>query len=130
MLAQSKVYATMKANDRSAKVGITNTSQNYYALVSDEKAAALIEFQDADANGIYLEPLFLGTYPQIILDTVGKDAPHVNPDDLKVMHHTDFVGVQYYTDTFIRPQGPAFGAMGTGYDFLDYTEMGWAVTPM
>ncbi len=130
MLAHGKAYAAIKANDSSAKVGITNASQNFYSLVRDEKTAALIEFQDADSNGLYLEPLFLGTYPQIILDTLGKDAPRVNPDDLKVMRHTDFVGVQYYTDTFIRPQGPAFGAMGTGYDFHDYTEVGWAVTPM
>jgi len=130
ILAHGKAYAAIKANHATTKVGLTNATQNTYPLVRDESVAAQAALADAQMNGIFLEPMYKGTYPQIVLDDAGDKAPEITPDDLKVMNHIDFVGVQYYTDTLIGPKGLMFGATGSGYNFFDYTEMGWAVTPL
>jgi beta-glucosidase len=125
MLAHGKGYDAVKAVIPNAKVGLTNASQNIVCLTRDETSAFRVAYADAETNGIYLEPMFKGTYPQIILDTVGADAPDVRPDDLKIMNRTDFLGVQYYFDTIIRGNNST-----SRFDFYEYTEMGWNVTPL
>jgi beta-glucosidase len=130
ILAHGKGYNAIKANFPNAKVGITNASQNISTLVRDGSRWERAEYAEALQNGIYLEPVLKGTYPQIVLDKIGKNAAPVTPDDLKVMHRTDFVGLQFYADHLVVPENITGGMRGTQHSFFDYTEMGWPVTPV
>ncbi len=129
VLAHGKAYNAIKAISPDAKVGLAHASQNYHPLTRDEQTAGRIAYRLAEGNGIYLDPLLKGTYPQIILDRLGSDAPEIRPDDLKIAHQTDFIGLQYYADHIVGPDSIDFEVKGK-YDFYDTTEMGWAVTPI
>jgi beta-glucosidase len=129
MLAHGKAYAAMKAVSSDAIVGLAHASKNVYPLMRNDGIADLIAYHEAEGNGIYLGPLLKGTYPQVILDTLGSDAPTVSPDDLKVMNHLDFIGLQYYADHIAGPRSVDF-VVKPLYDFFETTEMGWPVTPL
>jgi beta-glucosidase len=129
ILAHGKAYNAIKAVSPDAQVGLAHASFNGYAFSRDETTISQLEYYQAEGNGIYLGPLLKGTYPQVILDQIGSDAPAVHPDDLTIMHNTDFIGLQYYSDTIIGPKSVNFGG-GRKYDFFETTEMGWAVTPL
>jgi beta-glucosidase len=129
ILSHGKAYSAIKAINPNARVGLTNASSNQHMMARDERTMASREFRDAEANGIYLEPLFKGTYPQIVLDKLGADAPSVHPDDLKIMNQIDFIGIQYYADTLVTPHWVNM-TPPIRYDMFEYTEMGWPITPM
>lgn len=130
ILAHGKAYQAIKANWPQARVGLTNVSYQPFALRRDEQAETLLAYAHAENNGVFLDPLLKGTYPQLVLDKLGTDAPHIRPDDLKVMNQVDFIGVQYYSDNIIAAQGAESPtAAKTKYPFFEYTEMNWPVTP-
>ncbi len=131
LLAHGRAYQAIKANQPAARVGITNVSHNYFCLVRDERANDLLAYAQAENNGVFLDPLILGSYPQIVLDRLGPDAPQVRPDDLALMNQTDFLGVQYYADALLEVSSTeSLATPKKRYPFFEYTEMGWPVTPL
>jgi beta-glucosidase len=130
ILAHGKAYQAIKANRPQSRVGITNVSYQPFSLRRDEQAETLLAYAHAENNGVFLDPLLKAAYPQLVLDHLGADAPQIKPEDLKVMNQVDFIGVQYYADNVITPQGTESPAAAkTKYSFFDYTEMNWPVTP-
>lgn len=130
MLAHGKAYNAIKVHHSNASIGLTHNFQNYFNVSRDEESEKLIEFKSAESNSIFLEPIIKGNYPIIIQKYIGHDAPDVQPDDLKVMNHYDFIGIQYYFDNIVingSLQSPI--AIKSNLPFFDYTEMGWPVTP-
>lgn len=129
MLAHGKSYQAIKANFSDAKIGFTHNHQNYFNLTRDEKSEEYIKFVWANSNQIFLDPVMLGKYPQIVLDNIGTLAPDINSDELKIMNHYDFLGVQYYFDNLVSngKDDPHLGHK-IKHPFFKYTEMGWPIT--
>ena len=125
ILAHGLGYQAIKANAPQARVGITNVSVNPISFVRDAGMEARLAYRHAEGNRIYLDPLLKGEYPQVVLEQLGADAPEVRPDDLQVMQRCDFLGVQYYSDHVVMPEG----VDNQRYNFFEYTEMGWPITP-
>jgi beta-glucosidase len=75
---------------------------------------------------IYLDPILRGEYPERARALLGKNAPVISVEDLRIAHGTDFIGVQYYKDELLHPVHTF--PMPT-YDFFSYTETGWPITP-
>jgi beta-glucosidase len=130
ILAHGKGYQAIKANVPQARVGLTNVSYQPFCLCRDERAEALLAYAHAENNGVFLDPLLKGTYPQLVLDRLQHDAPEIRPDDLAVMNQVDFIGVQYYFEIILEAeeQGSVVTPK-TRYPFFDYTDMNWPVTP-
>lgn len=74
----------------------------------------------------YMDPIFRGQYPADILDHLHSDAPEVQAGDLSLIHQPiDFLGINFYTRSFISTQKPPKTAPGK----LGFTDMGWEVYP-
>lgn len=124
-LSHGRAYNAMKAVNPDLKIGITHATQQHRALDDQPESLALKEFLWEEDNGVILEPVYKGTYPQAIIDRYPDDIPEIREEDLAEMNRYDFVGLQYYTDMLIKD-----GELITEkLPEFEYTEMGWAITP-
>jgi beta-glucosidase len=124
-LAHGRAYNAMKAVNSDLKIGITHATQQHRPLDDEPESLALAEFLWQENNGVFLEPVLAGSYPQAIIDKYPDAVPDIGRADLAEMNNYDFIGLQYYTDNLIR-NGEL---VGTKLPEFDYTEMGWAITP-
>uniref|UniRef100_UPI00286A6AF3 family 1 glycosylhydrolase n=1 Tax=Roseateles sp. TaxID=1971397 RepID=UPI00286A6AF3 len=74
----------------------------------------------------YMDPIFRGSYPADVIEHLGDDAPLVEAQDLSLIQQPlDFLGVNFYTRSFISTQTPAVPAPGK----QGFTDMGWEIYP-
>jgi beta-glucosidase len=127
LLAHGLGWDAIKAQCPEAQVGIANFSYQPTLLNRDQVEPGWLAFQRLENNAVFLDPVVKGSYPEPVLEKLGADAPEVRADDLRLMNRYDFLGVQYYKDQVVnlRP-----GSREQRYDFFDYTETGWPVTPL
>ncbi|CDY39513.1 BnaA01g24750D [Brassica napus] len=53
---------------------------------------------------MYMGPLTNGTYPQIMIDTVGERLPSFTPEESKLVKGSyDFLGLNYYFTQYVQP---------------------------
>jgi len=130
-LAHGKGLSAIKALRPTAKVGITQVNHNYVYIDRDQPDQANLDYLHALNNGIFWDPVIRGSYPQLVLDKLPAVTPDIHPDDLKIMNQYDFMGLQYYFDQLLVGAPQVTDPFGMKrYAFLDYTEMGWPVTPL
>ncbi|RYZ07985.1 MAG: beta-glucosidase [Myxococcales bacterium] len=89
-----------------------------------------ISSQTAWTNTWWMDPVFLGQYPEDGLKFFGKDAPAVKPGDLETMSQPlDFCGVNIYQGQYVRAGkdgAPEEVPMPVG---ARLTAFDWYVTP-
>jgi beta-glucosidase len=74
----------------------------------------------------YMDPIFRGSYPADVIEHLGADAPQIQAQDLSLIQQPlDFLGVNFYTRSFISTQTPAVPAPGK----MGFTDMGWEIYP-
>ena len=74
----------------------------------------------------YMDPIFRGQYPADVIEHLGADAPFIEVQDLVLIQQPlDFLGVNFYTRSFISTQSPAVLAPGKH----GFTDMGWEIYP-
>jgi len=74
----------------------------------------------------YMDPIFRGQYPADVIEHLGEDAPTVTAQDLALIQQPlDFLGVNFYTRSFISTRLPAVPAPGK----QGFTDMGWEIYP-
>jgi beta-glucosidase len=83
---------------KNGKIGITvNLEPKYPASDSPEDLAA-VRRADAYMNRQFLDPAFLGRYPDEMREIFGEAWPDWSADDMRLIKQPiDFVGVNYYT---------------------------------
>ncbi len=93
-----------------------------------DQAVALLWHQFI--NQYFLDPIFVGEYPQTVLSFVGEFAPPVRSGDMEVIQTPiDFIGVNYYTRNVLAYDADSpFGSRPVPQQAL-HTEMGWEVYP-
>ncbi|VGO12606.1 Beta-glucosidase A [Pontiella desulfatans] len=124
-LAHGRAYNAMKAMNPNLKVGITHATQQHRPLDGKPESLALAEFLWQENNGVFMEPIFSGSYPEAIIDRYPESIPVITDADLIEMNNYDFVGLQYYCDNLIRDGK----LVAEKLPEFEYTEMGWPVTP-
>jgi beta-glucosidase len=123
------------------QLGITlNLAPVRPASEDDAEAARRV---DGNANRLYLDPLFRGSYPEDMLDRYAResDFSFVRDGDLETISApVDFLGVNYYMRHTVV-DGRKESELATGIRFLDLdastvlppgvetTAMGWPVEP-
>ncbi len=142
LLSHGWAVPIVRANSRSAQVGITlNLCPAVPASPSREDLAAARYF-DGYFNRWFLDPLYRGQYPDdMVADYTerghlqGRGAlPFVRPGDLRaIATPTDFLGVNYYNRAVVRsdrideeknqPRTVELAPKS------EWTEMGWEVYP-
>jgi beta-glucosidase len=74
----------------------------------------------------YMDPIFRGSYPSDILEYLGADAPRIGAEDMALIRQPlDFLGINFYTRSFISTQQPPKSAPGN----QGFTDMGWEIYP-
>jgi len=136
LLAHGRAVSVLRALWPDAKVGITlNLSLSHPAsdLPADRMAARIA---DGQLNRWFLDPVFGRGYPEDMLAFYGDSAPRIEPDDLdQIAEPIDFLGINYYSNHFIRAVGADENPLGyshlspdelvqAGYEL---TEMGWPI---
>ena len=99
-----------------------------------ESPADLAATDRADAwmNRQFLDPVFLGRYPEELEHIYGADRPGFPPEDLALIRQPlDWLGINYYTRGVTRnaPAAQPVGAETVRVDGHQYTALDWEVHP-
>lgn len=143
-LAHAEATRVMKAIDPGIKTGIALNMTTYRIEdESDPELAELGDLMDAQLNRWWIDAFLNGRYPKSIAEFHKERlAKIVQPGDLeKLKVQTDYLAVNYYSDSFIGLPRESDGPMSDGGLFPfphrsngtppePYTDMGWAITPV
>jgi beta-glucosidase len=110
---------------------VVNLEPKYPASESPEDLAATRR-ADAYMNRQYLDPVFLGTYPEELAEIFGEAWPQFPAGDFALIRQPlDFLGINYYTRSVVRHDSSAWPLRGSRVRQPQhiYTEMDWEVYP-
>ena len=110
---------------------VVNLEPKYTASESPEDVAATRR-ADAYMNRQYLDPVFLGAYPEEMAQMFGDAWPELPAADFEtICVPIDFLGINYYTRavTAADPTVPVERAIRVRQPGAIYTETGWEVHP-
>ena len=112
------------------RVGIVVNLEPKYPASEDPADRAATSRADAYMNRQYLDPLFLGRYPDELGQVFGEAWPRWPAEDAALIRQPiDFLGVNYYTRNVTRfdPHAWLLQAGPTPQPRATYTETGWEV---
>jgi beta-glucosidase len=116
------------------KIGIVLDLHHIVAASgSDEDRLARDRAID-NAQGVFLHPIFRGSYPQGLMDWLGPLAPEIRPGDLELCSEgIDFLGMNHYFTQEVRYSCRG-GLLKLEQDFVSEpgmgrTELGWGINP-
>lgn len=116
--------------DGQGQIGlVVNLEPKHAASDSEQDRAAMLRAH-AYMNRQYLEPLFLGAYPEEMGEIFGSAWPRFSEEDMKLLREPgDFLGINYYTRSVNRhdPQAPLLRASPQRQEDAEYTQMDWEV---
>lgn len=118
--------------DGKGQIGLVVNLEPKYAASNDPEDAAAMARTHAYMNWQFLDPVFLGAYPDELSDIFGRDWPRFPESDLKLIREPiDFLGINYYTRSVVRsdPSSPPFYAAPVPQTNAEHTEMNWEVFP-
>lgn len=110
---------------------VVNIEPKDPATHSDEDAAA-VERADAYMNRHYLDPVFLGRYPDELREVFGAAWPEFADEDLAAIREPiDYLGINYYTRKVVQhdDQGGPVCVAPVRVPGALYTETDWEVHP-
>jgi beta-glucosidase len=127
--AHGEAVRTYRSEGRH-RIGIVVNLEPKYPASDDPADRAATNRADAYMNRQYLDPIFLGRYPEELGQIFGDAWPVWPADDAALIQQPiDFVGVNYYTRSVTRfdPHAWLFQAAPTPQPRATYTETGWEV---
>ncbi|MEI6972001.1 MAG: family 1 glycosylhydrolase [bacterium] len=130
MLGEGKDCATAKAGERLQFAG---TGGQGGGLFTPEDAAEAARQADVAINRAFLDPIFLGRYPQDILDAPVKRP--IRAGDMAIIGtRPDFMGINYYSRVVAAPTRREDGGIGWRWvgpaeRGAPHTTMGWEIYP-
>jgi beta-glucosidase len=104
LLGHARLVRILRQSGRQGRIGIANHQLWVTPLrpghPGDVRAARVV---DAVANRLYMEPLFLGRYPEEAVRRFGRFLPRGWEKDLEAMREPgDFLGINYYNRVSYR----------------------------
>jgi beta-glucosidase len=112
------------------RIGIVVNLEPKYAASEEPADRAATARADAYMNRQYLDPIFLGRYPEELEEVFGDAWPAWPHEDFALIGQPiDFVGVNYYTRSVTRfdPTAWPLRAIPVRQKRATYTETGWEV---
>lgn len=113
-----------------AEVGCSNNHSPMWPASDDEADVGVTKLFDQLWNGMFLEPMIFGRYPEDIAEVMEQ---HVQPGDLATIRQPlDFYGVCYYSP--LRVAATTDEDADSPFRFMEVlgrpsTDAGWAVVP-
>src|SRR5262249_30250197 len=112
------------------RIGIVVNLEPKYPASNDPADRDATVRSDAYMNRQYLDPLFLGRYPEELNQIFGDAWPRWPAEDCALIRQPiDFLGINYYTRSVTRFDSRAWllQAASTPQPRATYTETGWEV---
>ena len=136
LLSHGRAVQAYRSSGRNGQIGITlNLFATYPRTDTDADRAAAVA-SDGYTNRRFLDPLFLGTYPddtRAVFAAAGADAlAAVRDGDLAtIAAPSDFLGINYYNRRVVSASDEEFGwkvepAADPG---INTSDLGWEITP-
>jgi beta-glucosidase len=148
LLGHGLAAAALRASVPGAEVGITLNLTPIRVTNDDSGSAEALEqarlVADASQNGMFLDPILFGRYPEHAPASQLPPAELILDGDLETINvPIDFLGVNYYQPVHLRAGDPANlrqgektpqeGITGDVVEFhpagLEQTNMGWLIDP-
>jgi beta-glucosidase len=131
LLGHARAVQAFRA-DGKGQIGLVVNLEPKYAASNDPEDLAAMARLHAYMNRQFLDPVFLGAYPDELAEIFGRDWPRFSDNDLKLIREPiDFLGINYYTRSVVRsdPTSPPFFASPVPQPNTEHTEIGWEVFP-
>lgn len=95
----------LKSNYKSIKIGSVFNVSPFYAQDSNSSDIQAAQYGDGYHNRWFLDPVYLGKYPEDMMDLFGKELPDFNKSDMETIccgKQMDFVGINYYSGKTVK----------------------------
>ena len=142
VLAHATAVNAMRAVRSDLKIGPVLNQANYPADdPNDPIQARASEILDAVQNRWWMDAIFYGEYPKVLIDEFGTEfLDAILPGDMELAQvKNDWIGINYYFDTRVGPSDAAnpipfdnSALLGLTIDSTprgELTDMGWPITP-
>lgn len=121
-----------RADGGEGEIGlVVNLEPKYAASEQPEDQAAMARMH-AWMNRQYLDPVFMGRYPEELADIHGRDFTDFPEEDFRVIQTPiDFLGINYYSRSVVKsaPGLLPFHADRVRQDQSPHTAMDWEIFP-
>ena len=113
------------------EIGIVVNIEPKYPASSSADDAAAVSRADAYMNRQYLDPVFLGKYPDELKEVFGDAWPQWPQEDFDLIKQPmDYIGVNYYTRSVTKHNELSYPLkVSPVRQTATYTETGWEVFP-
>ena len=126
MLSHGMALRALRAQGCTAKLGIVLNLAPVQAATDSAQDKAKAHLEDGLLLRLYMDPMFRASYPQDVMEHLGKDAPPVQEGDLDIIATPmDFLGINYYSRSVVRAEGQ-WDVHSSG---LPLTDMAWEIYP-
>jgi beta-glucosidase len=118
--------------DGQGQIGLVVNLEPKYAASGSEPDRAALARAHAWMNRQFLDPVFLGAYPDELADIHGAGWPGFPEEDLRLIREPiDWLGINYYSRNVVRdvPEAPPFRFARVRQDGAEHTAMDWEVFP-
>lgn len=130
--AHGRGVQAYRGQNRSGQIGIAVSLEPRYEASDSPEDKAAARRMHAWSNSQFLDPIFLGKYPEE-LQEIFRDAwvPPTDDDMKLISQPIDFVGVNYYTRSVVQHDAarPPFHVSRIEQKGNPHTDMGWEVYP-
>jgi len=105
LLAQGKAFRAIKSIHKSAKISTVFNIEPAFAKTGDKKDLDAARYYNGYFNWWFLDPVYLGRYPDYMLDLYGKKAPKFTDEEMSIikigpdMHS---LGINYYLGRIVE----------------------------
>jgi beta-glucosidase len=129
--AHGQAVKTYRAEGRH-RIGLVVNLEPKYPASEDPADLAAVARADAYMNRQYLDPVFLGRYPEEMAEIFGEAWPAWTDEDFALISQPiDWLGVNYYTRSVTRHDAASWPlkAAAVKQEGATYTETDWEVFP-
>lgn len=105
LIAHALTYNALRAIGKHFKIGTILSLSPSYAYSCEAQDLLAARYANAAKNLWFTDPLFLGKYPDSMIDLYGKNMPKVSATDMafaKIGRDFYSVGVNYYKGAIVR----------------------------
>jgi beta-glucosidase len=134
LLSHARAVQIFRERNYPGKIGIVLNVE--HSIPASDRPADLDARQRLFEHviGLFADPIFLGHYPEKLLEWIGPMAPQVQPGDLELIHQpVDFVGINYYMSKEVAHDHNGgylrLRDVQRSLPMWGRTEMGWGIYP-
>lgn len=115
-----------------SQIGITLNLLPFYTIKNTDDNLYARDLHHANTNRLFLDPLFKGSYPDILVKALTKCnfMPAIQVKDMDLIQQPiDYLGVNYYTRGMVKYNSDKFLCMDGDKPIFPTTDIGWEIYP-